>query len=44
MLIDLDNLNRPLSRGYPDGGVEHWGYTLNVSGATSYTNQIGNVT
>ena len=39
-----DNLNRPLARSYPDGGVEHWGYTLNVSGATSYTNQIGNVT
>lgn len=40
----FDNLNRPLNRSYPDGGVEHWGYTLNVSGATSYTNQIGNVT
>ena len=38
-----DNLNRPLNRSYPDGGIEHWGYTLNVSGATSYTNQIGNV-
>jgi RHS repeat-associated protein len=40
----FDNLNRPLNRSYPDGGVEHWGYTLNVSGSTSYTNQIGNVT
>ncbi len=38
-----DNLNRLLARSYPDTGVEHWGYTLNVSGATSYTNQIGNV-
>ena len=37
-----DNLNRPLARSYPDGGVENWGYTLNVSGATSYANQIGN--
>lgn len=38
----FDNLNRPLTRSYPDNGVEQWGYTLNVSGATSYTNQIGN--
>jgi YD repeat-containing protein len=38
-----DNLNRPLNRSYPDSGVEHWAYTLNVSGATSYTNQITNV-
>lgn len=38
-----DNLNRPLNRSYPDNGVEHWAYTLNVSGATSYTNQITNV-
>ena len=38
-----DNLNRPLNRSYPDNGVEHWGYTSNVSGATGYTNQIGNV-
>jgi YD repeat-containing protein len=39
-----DNLNRPLTRSYPDTGVENWVYTLNVSGATSYTNQIGNIT
>ena len=38
-----DNLNRPLNRSYPDSGVEHWGYTFNVSGPTSYTNQITNV-
>jgi RHS repeat-associated protein len=38
-----DNLNRPLVRSYPDNGVEHWAYTLNVSGATGYTNQIGNI-
>jgi len=38
-----DSLNRPLARSYPDGGVEYWGYTTNVSGATGYTNQITNV-
>ena len=38
-----DNLNRPLTRTYPDTGVEFFGYTLNVSGPTSYTNQIGNI-
>lgn len=38
-----DNLNRVLGRGYPDGGVESFGYTFNISYATSYTNQIGNV-
>ena len=40
----FDVLNRPLARSYPDNGAEKWGYTLNVSGATSYTNQLGNVT
>jgi RHS repeat-associated protein len=39
----FDNLNRPLTRSYPDSGVESWVYTLNVAGATSYTNQIGNI-
>jgi RHS repeat-associated protein len=37
----FDNLNRLLTRGYPDGGVEQFGYTLNVAGVTSYTNQLG---
>jgi RHS repeat-associated protein len=37
----FDNLNRLLSRGYPDGGVERFAYTLNVSGPTAYTNQLG---
>jgi hypothetical protein len=37
-----DNLNRPLTRSYPDAGVERWGYTLNVPGPTSYTNPIAN--
>ena len=35
-----DNLNRLLTRGYPDGGVERWGYTTNIAGVTSYTNQL----
>lgn len=35
-----DNLNRLLTRGYPDGGVEKYGYS--ASGLISYTNQIGN--
>ena len=38
-----DTLSRILTHGYPDGGVERFGYTLNVSGPASYTNQIGNV-
>jgi RHS repeat-associated protein len=39
----FDNLNRLLSRSYPDGGVEHFGYTANVTGITAYTNQTGTV-
>src|SRR5262249_37092835 len=39
-----DDLGRPLTRTYPDNGVESFGYTLNVSGCTSHTNQNGNVT
>lgn len=38
----FDNLNRLLSRGYPDKGVESWAYTFNISGPTSYTNQLSN--
>lgn len=38
-----DNLNRLFMRRYPDGGVEGYGYTPNISGPTSYTNQIGKV-
>lgn len=37
----FDNLNRILTRGYPDGGVEKWAYTPNASAPTSYTNQLG---
>lgn len=37
-----DNLSRPITRSYPDSGMEKFGYTLNVVGLTSYTNQIGN--
>ena len=35
-----DKLNRLLTRGYPDGGVEKFGYSAN--GLVAYTNQIGN--
>jgi RHS repeat-associated protein len=37
----FDNLNRLATRGYPDGGVEKFGYTLNIAALTSYTNQLG---
>ncbi len=37
----FDALNRLLTRGYPDSGVERYGYTLNIAGVTSYTNQLG---
>jgi RHS repeat-associated protein len=43
VVMTYDNLNRPLNRSYPDGGVEHWGYTSNFSSATGYTNQVNNV-
>jgi RHS repeat-associated protein len=38
-----DNLGRLASRTYPDGGIEAFGYTANVAGMTSSTNQITNV-
>jgi RHS repeat-associated protein len=34
-----DVLHRLVSRGYPDGGVEHFGYS--ARGLIAYTNQIG---
>jgi len=34
-----DDLNRLLTRGYPDGGVEKFGYS--ARGLVAYTNQIG---
>jgi RHS repeat-associated protein len=34
----FDNLNRLLSRGYPDGGSENFGYS--PRGLTAYTNQL----
>jgi len=37
-----DNLNRVLTRTYPDNGTERFVCTANVSGPTSYTNQVGN--
>jgi RHS repeat-associated protein len=39
-----DNLNRLTSRTYADGGVEHFAYTANIVGPTSYTNQLTNAT
>jgi YD repeat-containing protein len=42
--IAYDALGRTLTRSFPDGGVEGYGYTFGIAGATSYTNQIGNVT
>ncbi|PWU13699.1 MAG: hypothetical protein C5B50_18715, partial [Verrucomicrobia bacterium] len=34
-----DKLNRVLTRGYPDGGVEHFYYS--ARGLVAYTNQLG---
>jgi RHS repeat-associated protein len=42
--MTYDNLARPLTRRYPDAGVDAWGYTLNVTGPTSHTNQLKKVT
>lgn len=44
VILTYDNLNRPTSRTWPDGGVESYGFTPNAIAPTSYTNQIGNVT
>jgi len=41
--MTYDHLDRLLNRHYPDNGIEKFGYTTNVSGPTSYTNQITNV-
>ncbi|HEX4121704.1 MAG TPA: RHS repeat-associated core domain-containing protein [Verrucomicrobiae bacterium] len=35
-----DSLNRILSRTYPGAGAELWGYTINLNGPASYTNQL----
>ena len=37
-----DYLNRVLTRTYPTNGTEQFGYTPNVAGSTSYTNQLKN--
>ena len=39
----FDDLGRLRTRTYPDTGGEAFGYTVNVSALTSYTNQLGNV-
>ena len=38
--MTYDPLHRLASRTYPDSGVEHFGYTANIPGMTSYTNPI----
>jgi RHS repeat-associated protein len=37
----FDNLNRPLVRGYPDGGTERFAYAPSFPALRSYTNQLG---
>ena len=41
--MTYDNVGRITTRSYPDNGVEKWGYTPDVAGPTSYTNQISNM-
>lgn len=41
--MTYDNLDRLRNRSYPDNGVESYGYTTDISGPTSYTNQISDV-
>jgi RHS repeat-associated protein len=38
-----DSAKRLRTRTYPDGGIEAYGYSTNLAGPTSYTNQITNV-
>jgi RHS repeat-associated protein len=38
--IEFDVLNRVQKRIYPDGGVESFGYTFDVTRPTRYTNQL----
>jgi RHS repeat-associated protein len=38
-----DTLNRVRTHGYPDGGLESFGYSVNLPGLTSYTNQLNQV-
>jgi YD repeat-containing protein len=42
--VTYDDVGRLRPRTFPDAGVEGFGYTANVSGPTSYTNQISKVT
>ena len=39
VVMTYDNLGRMLTRSYPDGGIEKYGYT--AAGLTAYTNQLG---
>ena len=40
--MTYDNLGRMLTRSYPGGGTEYFGYS--PAGMTAYTNQLGNAT
>jgi RHS repeat-associated protein len=42
--MTYDSLNRLRTRAYPDSGTESFGYSPNISGMTSYTNQLNLVT
>jgi len=42
VVTTYDTLNRMLTRTYPDGGVERYGYS--AAGLVAYTNQLTNVT
>lgn len=37
----FDSLDRLLTKGYPDAGVERFAYTPNIAAPTGYTNQLG---
>ena len=37
----FDDLGRLLRKGYPGGGIEKFGYSLNVADATGYTSEYG---
>ena len=42
--MTYDPLGRLVTRSYPDGGVEGYGYSFGIAGPSSFTNQISKVT
>ena len=38
-----DDLGRLMTRTYPDGGMEIWGYAQGIASPTAYVNQLGKV-